>query len=475
MSEIQSRRDIVKKLTAAGAVGLIKAQTAAAQAAGPSGAIEVRQTAGAKRLAPEAPLQWRSARGSTAESVVLDSAQKYQEVLGFGAALTDSACYVIDRLPAPTRDKLFREFFDRSEANFDVCRVCLGSSDYAAKMYSYDEGEPDPEMKRFSIEHDKQYILPLLRKAREMNPDLYLFGSPWSPPGWMKTGGSMLGGSMRKSHFAPYAKYFVKTLQAYAAEGVPLNAISVQNEVDTDQDGKMPACLWGQEYEMEFVARHLGPQFAENKIDSKIWILDHNYNLWGRAIAELDDPHVNRYVDGVAWHGYVGEAGGMNRVHEAYPQKHMYWTEGGPSYKEPRYLTNWSKWGSEISSILHNWSRCVIAWNLALDEAGKPNIGPFDCGGVVTIDSKTGEISRSGQYWALAHFSRAFRRGARRIESSGQLEGVSHVACVNPDGSTAAVVTNSGAERKIFLRVGSAESEIHLPGDSITTLTWKSA
>jgi glucosylceramidase len=462
---------MMRRLTAASATALIQTGTAWAQPA--QGSIQVHQTAAAKRLAPESPLEWKPARGSMADAIVLDPSRTYQEVLGFGAALTDAACYVIDRLPTGSRENLLREFFDPSEAAFNVCRVCLGASDYATKMYSYDEGEPDPEMKRFSLEHDKQYILPILRQARALNSDLYLFGSPWSPPGWMKTGGSMLGGSMRKSNYAAYARYFVKALQGYAAEGAPLNAVSVQNEVDTDQDGKMPACLWGQEYEMEFILRHLGPALAANQIESKIWILDHNYNLLGRAIAELDDPRVNRFVDGVAWHGYVGQPSAMTRVHETYPQKHMYWTEGGPSYKEPRYLTNWTKWGADFTSILRNWSRCVIAWNIALDEAGKPNIGPFDCGGVVTINSKTGEVSRSGQYWALAHFARAFRRGARRIESAGEVGGVAHVACVNPDGRMAAVVTNSAAERKIVLRLGGSEAEVRLPADSITTLDWK--
>jgi glucosylceramidase len=234
----------------------------------------------------------------------------------------------------------------------------------------------------------------------------------------------------------------------------------------------MPACLWGQEYEMEFIAAHLGPQLAANHIDTKVWILDHNYNLWGRAIAELDDPKVNKYVDGVAWHGYVGEPGGMTRVREAHPEKHMYWTEGGSDYNDPRYLTNWAQWGANVTGILRNWSRCVMGWNLALDEAGKPNIGPFDCGGLVTIDSKTGEITRSGQYWAFTHFSRAVRRGAKRIESSGELEGVSHVAFVNPDGSMATVLTNAAAERKVLLRLYGRESEVRLPADSVTTLTW---
>src|SRR5215467_5008997 len=204
MSEIQSRRELMKRLTVAGAVALAGAKTAAADTAPPSGAVEVWQTSGAKRLAPEAPLKWKQARGSSAESVVLDPGRTYQEVLGFGAALTDSSCFLLDKMPAAAREKLFREFFQPSEANFSVCRVCLGASDYATKAYSYDEGEPDPDMKRFSLVHDQQYILPILRQARAVNADLYLFGSPWSPPGWMKTGGSMLGGSMRKASFAAY-------------------------------------------------------------------------------------------------------------------------------------------------------------------------------------------------------------------------------------------------------------------------------
>jgi glucosylceramidase len=457
------------KLTSAGVAGMVYNSSAHAQMAGQ---IQVRVTAGAMRLAQGPSLAWRPARASSADSVILDPARTYQEILGFGASLTDSACYMLNRLSKPARAQLFREFFHPSEMDLSACRICLGSSDYATKMYSYDEGEPDPEMRRFSLDHDKEYILPMLREARRVNPNLFLLGSPWSPPGWMKAGGSMLGGSMRKTHFASYAKYFVRTLEGYRAEGVPLNAVTIQNETDTEQDGRMPACLWGQEYEMEFIAAHLGPQLAANHMDTKVWILDHNYNLWGRAIAELDDPKVSKYVDGVAWHGYVGEPGGMTRVHEAHPQKHMYWTEGGSDYNDPRYLTNWARWGANVTGILRNWSRCVMAWNLALDEAGKPNIGPFDCGGLVTIDSKTGEITRSGQYWAFTHFSRAVRRGAKRIESSGEFEGVSHVAFVNPDGSMAAVLTNAAAERKILLRLNGRESEVRLPADSVTTLTW---
>jgi glucosylceramidase len=461
--EPTTRRSLLK-LTAA--AGLASAQPAPARAT-----VRVTSPGSPYQTAP--PLRWRPARSASADSIVLDPAQTYQEILGFGSSFTDSACYLLNQLPGEIREKLLHELFHQSEMGLGVARLCIGSSDYAAHLYSFDEGEPDPELTRFSIDHDKAYILPVLRQTREINPDLFLLGSPWSPPGWMKAGGSMLGGSMRKRYYAPYARYFVKFLEAYAAEGVKVNAVTVQNEVDTDQDGRMPACLWGQEYEMEFVAGHLGPQFDQAGLETRIWILDHNYNLAGRAIAELDDPRVARYVDGVAWHGYAGHARAMTRVHEAHPTKHMYWTEGGSDYNDPRYLTNWSHWGSTFTGILRNWSRCIISWNLALDEKGRPNIGPFSCGGMLTIHSAAEEITRSGLYWAMAHFSRSIRRGARRIESHGNFEGISHVAFRNPDGSTVAVITNSAASgQKQLVRIGASETEANLPADSITTVTW---
>ena len=277
----------------------------------------VRVTSGKLRYASAESLTWRTA-GQTAENaIVLDPSKKFQEMLGFGAAFTDAACYMFNQLPAPARDELFHELFHPSEMGLNVCRTCIGSSDYSTEVFSYDEGEPDPEMKRFSIAHDQAYVLPMLRLARKVNPDLFLFSSPWSPPGWMKVGGSMLGGSIRQRYFGPYSKYFVNFLQAYAAEGVTVQAVTVQNEVDTDQDGRMPACLFPQEYEIGFVKNHLGPLLRQSGLSTKIWILDHNYNLWGRAICELDDEEVRKYCDAVAFHGYVGTPEMMDKVHEA--------------------------------------------------------------------------------------------------------------------------------------------------------------
>ena len=210
-----------------------------------------------------------------------------------------------------------------------------------------------------------------------------------------------------------------------------------------------------------------------NNVPTKIWLLDHNYNLWGRVICELDDPGLRKYANAVAWHGYVGGADMMSKVHAAHPDAEMHWTEGGPDIPSPRYATDWTEWGKTFTDALRNWCRSLTGWNLALDEKGRPNIGPFPCGGLVTIHGQTKEITRSGQYWAFAHFSRLIRRGARRIDSSGTVAKVDHVAFENPDGHKILVLTNTGASRPVVLQAGTVVADLTLPGDSLTTLTWK--
>jgi glucosylceramidase len=309
----------------------------------------------------------------------------------------------------------------------------------------------------------------MLREARKANPDLFLFSSPWSPPGWMKSNKSMLGGNMQRHFMTSYANYFLKFLRAYEGEGVAINAITVQNEVDTDQDGRMPQCTWPQEYEADFVRQYLGPLFQQNAVKTKIWLIDHNYNLWGRAIGELEMADVHKFSNAIAWHGYVGKPEWMLRVQAAFPEIEMYWTEGGPDYTDPNYLKDWTKWSSTFIDILRNGCRSITAWNFALDEHGKPNIGPFSCGGLVTIDSRSREITRSGQYWAFAHFSRFIKRGAKRIESTGA--DIPHAAFQNPDGSRVAVVANAGMSRSIELRE-LGRVEVPLNANSVTTLVW---
>jgi glucosylceramidase len=468
----QSRRDFLK--LSAATLAVMKAGYTFGAVENRKGEIAVRLTAGATaRFASQPGLKWQPVGKTSGPAILLDPSKTYQEVLGVGAALTEAACYMFNQLTADVREQIFRELYHPSEMGFGVCRTCIGSSDYATVAYSYDDGDPDPELRRFSIDYDRAYVLPMLRLARKMNPELFLFAAPWSPPGWMKANGSMLGGSMHKRSLPVYANYFVKYLKAYAAEGVVIDAVTPQNEVDTDQDGKMPASFWAQEIEIEFVGKHLGPVLEKNQLATKIWIMDHNWNLWGRAMGELEDADVYKYADGIAWHVYVGKDTAMTRVHDAYPNKHAYVTECSPDFQDPAYMTSWATWAEQFASMFRNWARCVTSWNLALDEKGRPNIGPFTAGGVLSINSGTHEIVRTGQYWALAHFAYAVRRGGRRFDSVGELEKVSHVGFAYPDGRRTLVLTNTGKETKARLQLADMSAEVVLPESSVLTLNWR--
>lgn len=467
------RRALKLFMTAAPLI-LVSMQMQAPAAAQDPAAISITTTSAKKKLAraEQSPAWNTSVDATTADTIVVKPAEKYQTILGFGGAFTGAACYNFSHMNELERSKLLQELFSPSELNLSVCRTTIGASDYSTHAYSYSEGKADVGMKRFSIEEDRKFVLPTLREALKVNPDLFLFSSPWSPPAWMKVGKSMTGGIIQKKYFESYASYFAHFLQAYAAEGVKIKAVTVQNEVDTDQGGKMPACAWPQEYESDFTTMHLGPLLKGVGLDTEIWLIDHNYNLWGRAIATLETPDVRKYAKGIAWHGYLGEPEWMTRVHNAVPDINMYWTEGGPDYNEKYYLTNWSKWATTFTGIMRNWSKSITVWNLALDENGKPNIGPFSCGGLVQVDSKTKEVTRSGQFYAIAQFSKFVKRGAVRINSTGNVEDVAHVAFENPDGKHVLIVTNSGAGKTVTIKEGTQKAILTLDPDSVSTLVW---
>jgi glucosylceramidase len=475
MSKESTRRDFLKvsSMGAAAIAGVALADSPARSSAkAAAGEISVWTTDDNQRCARGAALSWQNASGSSASGIVLNPDKKFQPILGFGAAFTDAACFTFNRLDPTAREKLFHQMFSPSEMGLNVCRTCIGASDYSVKAYSFDEGDPDPDLQRFSIDYDRAYILPMLREARKANPDLFLFSTPWSPPGWMKSNNSMLGGNMQRKHMSAYANYFVKFLQGYEAEGVPIQAISVQNEVDTDQDGRMPACSWPQEYEADFVRQQLGPAFERAGVKTKIWIIDHNYNLWGRAMGELETDGVRKYTNAIAWHGYVGKVEWINRVQSAYPDVEMYWTEGGPDFTEPDYMTGCAKWSATFTGVLRNCCRSITAWNLALDEVGKPNIGPFNCGGLVSIHSQTKEVAYCGQYWAFAHYSKFIKRGAHRIDSQTNGGDILHAAFENPDGQHVVVLTNAGPASSCVLKVGGSTANVSLNQHSVTTLVW---
>jgi glucosylceramidase len=414
---------------------------------------------------------WRAAPAVGSDVIQLHPEERRQDLLGFGAALTDASCYLLSQMPSAARIALLKESYGTDGLRLSIARTTIGSSDYSRNAYTYDDAsQPDPELEHFSIAHDREYILPMLRETQQVNPEIFFFSSPWSPPAWMKSGDSLLGGSMESRYFGPYADYFVKFIKGYSAEGIPIRAVTVQNEIDTDQDGRMPQCLWGQEYEIKFVKEFLGPAFQKNSLDTKIWILDHNYNLWGRVADELEDPGVSKYIDGIAWHGYYGSPAAMTRVHSMFPLKHAYWTEGGSDFTSPDYTSDWAKWSSTFAGILNNWARCVVSWNLVLDEHGKPNIGPFNCGGLLTLNSQSHELTRSGMYWALAHYSKFMQRGAQVFSTQAEVPGVDHVAAQNPDGTRVLVLSNRGQLRNVQCALGDKSLKVELPANSVTTL-----
>ncbi|MDR3613682.1 MAG: GH1 family beta-glucosidase [Candidatus Obscuribacterales bacterium] len=436
--------------------------------------ISVTVTSANQKLADGGKIKWVKMVDRTNYTLLLNPAKQYQKIVGFGAAFTDSACYMFNKLSESALVRLFNNLFGADGLALNLCRTCMGASDYATHVYSYCDGEADPELKNFNIDHDKKYILPMLRRARAINPELFLLATPWSPPGWMKANGSMLGGNMQRRSLGVYAQYFLKFLQAYAGEGVPVQAVTVQNEVDTDQDGKMPACPWPQELEVDFVRWFLGPLLEKEGVDTQIWVIDHNTNLWGRALATLGEDTVKKYVKALAWHTYMGDKSKMTLVHDAHPDIDAYWTEGGSDVTNADYYTDWAKWGTNFTDNLRNWCRGLTAWNLALDENGKPTIGPFPCGGLVTINSQTLEVTYSGIYYGLAHFSKFIRREAKRFDSSGDFQKLSHVAFENSDGEKVLVLTNSGEARTVRLQLGEYVADVALAADSIATLTWNS-
>jgi glucosylceramidase len=448
-----------------------------------TGGVDVWQTAGSDKFKKLTSLSWRPSSESSGPEIALNPSSTFQKILGFGAAFTEASAYLINRMGRGARERFLHELFSPSELGINVSRICIGSSDFATEMFSYDEGEPDPDLRRFSIDRDRAYVLPGLLSARHVNPDLFLLASPWSPPGWMKNGGSMLGGNIKSANLEVYAKYLVKFLEAYRAAGVSIDAITSQNEVDTDQAGRMPASALSQENEISFVGGYLGPAIAAAGLSTRIWLLDHNFNLWGRVLNTLENPDVHRYADGVAWHPYTGSPEAMSRIHDAYPTKGMYWTEGGfelaapprPASQpaDPDAESAIARAGAGATNALRNWARCLIDWNVALDENGRPNIGPFQLKGTTTIDSKSGEVTARGpNYWIIKHLNRAARRGATVIESSGKMDGVFHVAFVNTDGRNAMMLTNTGPRRSVTIRNGGRSVEVVLPAKSVTSLSW---
>ena len=404
-------------------------------------------------------------------------------VNGFGAAVTASSCYNLSLMEPEERSALIDELYGPEGLNMNAARLTIASSDYSPEVYTYADAPDDLRMDHFSMSRDEKYVLPMQKEIVSGRDDLFLFASPWSPPAWMKTGGRIAGGYMRDRYLDAYVNYFIRYLTAMRNMGMAVGAVSPQNEPDTDTRGHYPGCFWHPETEAAFIHR-LRAALRREELDTRIWMYDHNYDGWQRVKWMLEeDPALLGDIDAVAFH-YYGECPEMtDALTSAWPDLELAFTEGGPRIND-NYGTDHCKWGRIMARAFSHGCRTFIGWNLILDETGGPNIGPFFCGGLVTRDSRTGQITRSGQYRAMAHFSRFIRRGAAvlpvRIENDGPRffaypdvgEPLDACAFRDPDGSIAAVLVNPSPKDRKQVQIETEDRRffVNLLPDSVSTV-----
>ena len=449
----------------------------------PSAAAEAWLTTGdkTKLLAeqPAIPIATGDREG-VAIRIDVDTSVIYQEMVGFGAAITDASAWLIQtRLSRAQRDQLMQELFSQTSGiGLSFTRLTIGASDFSRSHYSFDDvppGRRDTALVHFSIDSNRAAVLPVVKRALAINPDLAIMASPWSAPAWMKTTGSLIKGTLRPDAYDAFARYLERYVEAYAEEGVPIFALTVQNEPHFEPDD-YPGMRLTPAHRAAFLKDHLGPLFQQSGIRTKILDWDHNWDEPQSPLAVLADSAARRYVAGVAWHCYNGDVSAQTPVHDAYPDKETYFTEcsGG----------NWApKWGDNlvwftrtlIVGSTRGWAKGVLLWNLALDESHGPHKGGCgDCRGVVTINSSTGEVTRNEEYYVLAHASRFVRPGARRIASSSGVDSLETVAFRNADDGTQVliVVNSASTERSFAVRSGGRSFQVTLPGGAVVTLRW---
>ena len=412
-------------------------------------------------------------------TIFVNDAKRYQEIDGFGASVTDSSAWLLrNKLSDSQFQKLMERLFDREKGiGLSLLRQPIGSSDFALEDYTYDDmppGESDTELQHFSIEKDQRYIIPVLRTALAINPQIKILATPWSPPAWMKSNDSLVQGSLRPEDYDAMARYFVKSVKAYEQAGVPIFAVTMQNE-PLNIEADYPSMLMSASEQSAFLGSALGPAFRTAGMGTKIFIFDHNWDLIHYPIEVLSNVKAAAYASGIAIHCYGGNAASQSELHERFPALAIWMTEcSGGSWQKGNLLDEQVRL---IIDSTRNWSHSVILWNLALDQNHEPHLGGCkNCRGVITVKDAdgAGEAVPTVDFTALAHVSKFVRPGARRIESNTFGPGsVEDVAFRNPDGSLVLLVLNSGSKRVTF-NVGREKkfAVCTLPADSAATLTW---
>jgi glucosylceramidase len=429
-------------------------------------------------LAPESDVMPGAATAAPA-TIEIDAGRRYQTMIGFGAAITDTSAWLIRaRMNGVQRAALMQELFGPAPAlRISFVRLTIGASDFSPTHYSLDDmpaGETDPALARFSIAPIRNTVVPVVRDALSRNPSLQVMASPWSAPGWMKTSGTLIHGTLMPQYFAAFTGYLVKYVEAMRLQGVPIYALTVQNEphYDTRDYPGMPLDADGR---ARLIGNHLGPALAKRAPHTRILEWDHNWDRPQEPQQVLANPLAAAFIAGVAWHCYAGNVAAQTRVHAAHPDKDTYLTEcsGGEWGSAPRSsLLNMTR--ELIIGSTRAWARGVLLWNLALDQSGGPHLGGCsNCRGLVTIDSRTGEVTRNDEYYVIAHASRFVRPGAQRVESTETDSGLANVAFLNPDGSIVLIAANSATNpRTLSVRCRDREFGYTMPSQSVATFVW---
>lgn len=434
--------------------------------------------------------------------IIIDDRQEYQSIDGFGFALTEGSAFHLNRMSAPERAKILKELFATDGKNIGISyiRLTLGASDLNNFVYSYNdlpEGETDYELKKFSLSHDRDDVIPVMKEILAIVPDIKIMASPWSAPTWMKTRNDVREAALKKESYDVYARYFVKYIEAMKEEGIRIDAITIQNEPLNSRNTPSMPYFW-QEHN-EFVRDYLGPAFRKANLDTKIIIFDHNCDRPDYPLAILSDPETSQYIDGSAFHHYRGYISAMSIVHRKRPDKNIYFTE--------QMLTE--RPGSESISVAapvkrllidvtRNWSKNSIFWNFAADPLNDPhtdNGGCSMCQGAITIDGN--KVTRNVAYYTIAHASKFVRPGSVRIASTHPFEPgtditedeertevrratvVEHsevlpnVAFKTPDGKIVLIVANnSWSVRNVKIQYNGQYAILPLAPGSVGTYIW---
>jgi glucosylceramidase len=399
-------------------------------------------------------IPFSSLDGTNIPIIRLDRLQAFQEVEGFGFTLTGGSATLLNQLGEDKKAQLLQELFgNRADGGIGISylRISLGASDLSESVFSYNDlspGQTDTALAHFSLGPDTVDLIPILKKILAIRPSLKIMASPWSAPAWMKSNGEPKGGSLLPQFYSVYADYFVKYIQQMAAQGISLDAVTPQNE--PQHGGNNPSMVMSAQEQADFVKNHLGPAFREAGLSTKIIVWDHNCDQPEFPIAILDDAGAKPFVHGSAFHLYSGEASALSKVHEAHPDKALYFTEQWTGAKGT--FDGDFQWHIKnvIIGTMRNWSRTALEWNLANDPSFGPHTpgGCTECMGALTIDGQN--ITRNVSYYIIGQASRFVWPGSVRIASEGPGL-LPNVAFSRPDGKTVLLVLNDGQASAHFL------------------------